>query len=334
MAGLIRNIKNLTDALGGVLSVSANFESITTFAQMAERKYIVKAIGIEQYNDLVVNLNGYTGPNAATKNDFKDLITKAVAFYTFYEWAAFGMGRQTENGLTEDQSDKQQPGRKWVFDERRNQANKLAAEFLEAGLVLLYANKTIFTVWAGSPSFTDSFSLTISTGQQLGKVLPESGSSFRLYLTLRPWMAQVEESFITELCGAALLPNIKARQAAGTATAADLAILPYLQAVVARVGYQNSFSNLVVVQTDDNGLRVLSEFDGINNRSAPTKDQINMIRTDVNERAGEAIGRLKSFLQKKFADYPDYTASTAYVASPGAVGFLDAGSYTKLFPMR
>jgi hypothetical protein len=334
MAGLIRNIKNLTDALGGVLSVSASFESITTFAQMAERKYIVKAIGIEQYNDLVTNLNGYSGANAATKNDFKDLITKAAAFYTFYEWAPIGMGRQTENGLTEDQSDKQQPGRKWVYDERRNQANKLAAEILESALVLLYANKAIFTIWAASTSFTDSFSLSIATGQQLGKHLPESGSSFRLYLTLRPWMAQVEQSFITELCGPTLLPNIKAREIAGTSTAADLAILPYIQAVVARVGYQNAFSNLVVVQTDDNGLRVLSEFDGTNSRSVPTKEQINMIRVDVDQRADQATGRLKSFLQKYFANYADYTASTAYVVAPGAVGFLDAGSYNTFFPMR
>lgn len=334
MEGLIRNTKALTDALGGVLSVSADFKSIATFAQIAERKYIIKAIGSEQYADLVTNLNGYSGTNAATKNEFKDLITKAAAFYTFYEWAPIGMGRQTENGLTEDQSDKQQPGRKWVYDERRNQANKLAAEFLESALVLLYANKTIFTVWAASPAFASSFSLTIATGEALGQYLPESGSSYRLYLTLRPWMAQVEQNLITELCGADLLPNIKAREIAGGLTAADLAILPYIKAIVARVGYQSAFNNLVVVQTDDNGLRVLSEFDGTNNRSAPTKDQLNMLRVDVDALATQVIGRLKAFLQKNFADYPDYTASSAYVLAPGAVGFLNAENFKTVFPLR
>lgn len=334
MEVLIRNTKTLTDALGGLLSVSADFKSITTFAQIAERKYIIKAIGIEQYNDLVTNLNGYTGGSAATQNDFKELIIKAAAFYAFYEWAPIGLGRQTENGLTEDESDKQKPGRKWVYDERRNQANKLAAEILETALVLLYANKAIFTVWAASPAFTASHSLTIQTGLQLGQYLPESGSSFRLYLTLIPWLAQIEATLITELCGPNLLPAIKTRQAAGTSTAADLAILPYIKAIVAKSGYQAAFANLIVVQTDDNGLRVLSEFDGTNNRSAPTKEQINMLRVEVEQHASQAIGRLKSFLQKNFADYPDYTASSAYVETPGAVGFLDAQTYTTVFPLR
>lgn len=325
---LINNISEFSNIVGAGISVSADFTGLQPFIEAAEIRYIRKAIGNEQVDELAGVVVG------AEKIKLKALVSKSLAFYALYEYSGFGSGQQTNNGLQEVTiKEKSAPGRKWVADERKSKANDLGAAYLDQALEYIIENRSIFTIWAASNTGLATISLLIQSGLQLVDALPASNGSYTLYLTLLPYLKKAETRDLAEITGPTLIANLKARRLAGTSTAADMAILDYLQEVVANIGYYNALPNLLVVQTADSGIRVLSEFDGTKNRQKLDKNERADYTTAVFQKMNRAKADLKNFLDKNQADYPDYTGWSGYVASAGIDGILEFDKYTTVLPL-
>lgn len=327
---IIKTISQLTEQLGNAVAVSADNKKILPYVEKAELQYIRKAIGNEQA-DLLSGIGPFTGLNL----QLLGLIQKSLAFYALYEWSAFSMGRQTDNGLEESGAGGtgNMAGRQWVYNDRKLQAIKNGAFFLDQAIQLLLNNRGTFTTWAASTAGQASFKLFIQNGTQMGELLPQTYGSHTLYLSLLPYFKKIEARELPEVVGNLLITNIKARRGTNTNTAADLAILPYLSDFVANYGYADALEHMEVIQ-DDKGLRVSSEFDGINTKAAPSIEAIIRLKQLANNNKIEAAGRLNAFLVKNALDYPDYTTSTAYRAEVTAVGYMKNTEYENVFRLR
>lgn len=325
---LIADTIELSTLVGNALSVSTDFSGLSPFIDSAEARYIRKAIGDEQADDLAGVAVG------APKIKLQGLIKKSLAFYALYEYSGFQNGQQTNNGLQEITiKEKSAPGRKWVSDERRAKNNDLGAAYLDQALEHLIKNRALFPLWSTSSTGVATLNLLVQDGEQLRDALPASKGSYTLYLTLLPYIKKAEARELIEICGPTIIANLKARRVAGGANANDIALLPYLQEVVANVAYKHALINLIVVQTPDSGLRVLSEFDGTQNRQKLTKEERAEYTQAVNENASRAQAQLKAFLDKNSASYPDYTSWSGYTTSLGVDGILQAEKYTTVFPL-
>lgn len=327
---LIKTIDELTKHLGNAVAVSADNKKILPFVEKAELQYIRKAIGSEQVA-LLSGVGPFTGLNAELLN----LIQKALAFYALFEWSAFSMGRQTDNGLEESGAGGtgNMAGRMWVYNDRKAQAIKNGAFFLDQALQLLIKNRASFPTWAASEAGLISQNLLLQNGTQMGKVLPETGGSYTLYLTLLPYFERVEARELPEITSLPLITSLKARRVSNDNTAADIAILPYLIDVVATIGYLQALDHMEVIQ-EDKGLRITSEFDGINTKAAPSIEAILRLKAVAQGKASEAIARLTNFLARNSADYPEYTASSAYRPEVTKVGYMKNDEYETMFRIR
>jgi hypothetical protein len=333
---LITTSALLSESLGKALDVSVGFEKMMPFTDIAYNKYIAKAIG-DEYIDKICDeliVNAMSAPRKAKAQTLRKTLRYSLAFYTYYEYSSFGIGKAGINGLDESKSDTTLPARKWVFDERKNKAVEIAASQLEAALVELInfrADYPEFYAVGNAVQYTEIFT---QNGTQMLQACPATGGSYRLWASLFNFYKKVGRDILVPLLSQTYITALRGRLLAGASNAEDSAILPYIREVETIHAYLMAFDTLVVRQTDGGGLRVHSEFDGINNASTPSPEQLFNLKEMLKGEASASITRLQNFLYKNIANYTEYAGSTAYKVPTGKAGFQRSANYKTLYTIR
>lgn len=333
---LITNSDHLSNSLGKSIDVSVGFEKMLPFADIAYNKYIVKAVGDEYADKICDDAFVSTLPEVRKKKALamRKTLRYALAFYTYYEYSSFGIGKAGVNGLDESKADGTMPARKWVFDERKNKSIEIAASQIEAALVELInfrADYPEFYSVGNAAQYTEIFT---QNGTQMLQACPQTGGSYRLWASLFYYYKKVGRDVLVPLLSQVYLSALKSRLSTGASNANDSAILPYIREVETLHAYLLAFDSLIVRQTDSGGLRVHSEFDGINNASAPSPDQLFNLKESLKGEASASITRLQNFLYKNIANYTEYAGSTAYKVPTGKAGFQRSANYKTIYTIR
>jgi hypothetical protein len=305
MSKLIKSTTQLREHLGTLWSASTDIsKGFDTFLEMAESRYIVRAIGSEMYDELCAQ-NSANSVSDANKPLLK-LIQDAVAFYAYALRMPFAAGTDGDLGLQESEGERTKVMRISLIQKRAEAAPEYASQAIEDALTLLFSRPEDFTAWKDSATATEASRSFIRNGRELGVALPASRGSHRIFLALREYIAEAERRTLIGTLGKSYYADLKARHREGTLTEAEQGLLPYIQRALAHTAYSEALITLIIVQQPDTGLRILSEFDGINNRRALTPSDSEEYRREFNNLAETYRRELKAFLDENAGEFPDY----------------------------
>ncbi|MCK8492891.1 hypothetical protein M0L20_13570 [Spirosoma sp. RP8] len=331
---ILNTIEGLKLHLGRAISQATKIDFIQSYIQLAENEFILRAIGPEMLAELTTQFTAT--PSSVTPAN-KELLTRlqsALAFYTYVKYLPYSLGTDGDNGLQEQDTEKTKPVRMGVLDKRLRESAENAANALEQALVYLYQHRTQYPTWLNSDSYKRSSSLFVFSATELTEYLPQAAGSYRLFLSLVPYLHKAEKNSIKPLIGSALYDDLKAKRVStDPLQPADIRLLEAVGQATATNAYALALYYLNVVQTSGGGLRILSDFDGIYNQKAVDPKLLLEAQRKADGEASSASVALKAYLTENADQYPLYKNSDRYTAK-GPNELPDNSQYQGVFRLR
>ena len=309
---LIKTVDELKHHLGRAINKATTDEFLLPYVRLAQDEFIRPAIGAELLQELDTQYNA-TDPLAGlspANAKLLGLIQRTLTFYAYWKYLPYAIGNDGDNGLQEQATDKTSPLRIGVLEKRLRETIQNATATLEVALTYLEKHKADYPTWRSSPAYQESRSLFIFSATELTTYLPLAGKSYRFYLALRPYLKKAEKNEIRPVLGRDCFQLLKARYQTDTLGVADQELLEYVNEALAACAYRDALFHLNVVQTSGSGLRILSEFDGINNEKAPDAKLLLEAQARAQASAGQKLNSLKAFLEASADTYPGYQTGT------------------------
>ncbi|GAB3767815.1 hypothetical protein GCM10028818_01260 [Spirosoma horti] len=332
---LLSTIDQLKAHLGRAINSASTLDFISPYIQLAQDEFILPAIGPEMLTELDTQANS-TDPTALTSvnRGLLQLVQRALAFYTYQKYLPYSLGNDGDKGLQEQGTDSSKPVRMGVLDVRRRETAENAAKAIESVLLHLFSFPDKYPTWSNSPAYKSTRGLFIASGLELTQYVPQAANSYRLFVSIKPFLSTVERTDLLPLVGAEQYSALKtARLSTTLQTGATLLLLDKVCQVVATCAYAQALYHLNVIQTPGGQLRVLSDFDGIYNQKAVTGHDLSEAQRMADGEASASLNTLKSFLNAHADDYPLYKNSDRYQAK-GPNAFPDNSNYRSVYRMR
>lgn len=330
---LIRNVEELRMFLGRAVNASFEFDSLQPFIMLAQDEYLKKGLGFAYFNELDIQCNGVEGATLSPDNAFiLRYVQRALAFYTYHKYLPYAIGSDGDNGLQEMETDKTKPVRIGVLEKRQRETIENASVAMETILSFLFELKHKYPTFWNSDFGIKLKTSWFGTAQQLSDALPLVGDSHRLLLTLNRYFTFAERSKISPVIGKQLLISVKNYHLNPSNDEVMGDLYRLTKQAIAWLAYDEALVFLNITQTGKGSLRVLSEFDGINNAKAPDADQWTEYKRNVKVRTEGAMGDLVGFLNKNAETFPDFKNQLAYKISKGRLP--DNSKYKSIFRMN
>lgn len=330
MAKLISTNQQLRAFLGGAYSASDDFDRIKPYIELAEQTYIAKAISSE----LLLNLEGLADSSSIPEKEqnLLQLTRRALAFYGYWMYLPFATGVDGDNGLQETTTERTQPIRLAVLEKRIATTADYASQALESVLLTLFNRPDDFPVWKNSDTYENANRLFLRNGTELKTACSYTRGHHRLYLSMSGFLEERQRKTIVPMLGEEFSEALLEAQSEGNLTAVEKKLLLYVQRALGYAAYEDALMQLTVVQLPNGGLRVLSEFDGINNqRSLTDQDKVFCeYKNTISTQAQSYLRELRGFLDANADDFPLYTPPT----TPRPKGPIDNSQYNTVIRMR
>lgn len=331
---LISDLNQLKTHLGRAINTATTWPFIASYVVQAQAEFIEPAIGPEMLAELEAQASNTDQTELTPVNRLLlGLVQQALAFYAYQKYLPYSIGNDGDFGLQEQATDASKPVRMGVLDVRRRETAENAAKALEKVLVQLFTFPDQYPTWQQSETYQSARALFIASGTELTRALPQAGGSYRLFITLKPYLREAERLSIVSLLGKAQYKALKAGQLAGDLDEAGELLLENVSRAVATVAYAEALYNLNVVQTPGGQLRILSDFDGIYNQKAVTGHDLAEAQRRADGKAAQALTALKTFLTANADNYPLFKNSDRFIAK-GPNTPPDNSQYSGIFRMR
>ncbi len=331
---ILNSIDSLKLYLGRAISQASTLAFIQPYIQLAEDEYILPAIGREMLAELDSQYNANPVALSPANKLLIQQLQRALAFYTYAKYLPFSLGTDGDFGLQEQGTDKTTPVRMGVLDKRQRESAENAANALERALMFLHEFAPNYPTWRQSEAYTTSKKLFVYSATGLTHYLPQAAGSYRLFLTLKPYLDLAERNDVLPLIGAAQFDALKAiTTGTGSITPEDKRLLDKVCQATATVGYAKALYYLNVVQTSGGSLRVLSDFDGIYNQKAVAPRELEQAQRRADTEAAASLTTLKAFLTANADQYPLYKNSDRFTAK-GPNELPDNSGYKGIFRMH
>jgi len=325
---LINNVEEIREYLGRAVNASFEPTSLLPFVGMATDNYIKKAIG-ETYFARIESANDLTEDEL----ELKKLIKRALSFYAYGLYLPFALGNDGDGGLHEPENTNTKPLRIGVLEKRQRATAEYSATSIEAVLVMLFENKSLFPKFWETDFAVDLKKRWFRNAEELNAIFPYLNCNYRLLLTLNPYFKGVTNSIVKDTIGEAILNFVINYHDAPT-TPTNLIhaqLYNYVRQFIVISAYEESLLFLQFAQTEK-GIRVYSEFDGINNSKAPEKDQWAEYKKKISEMKSSIKKTLIGFLSANITTFPDFQSNVLYKSSKSRLP--DNSQLKSVFRMR
>jgi len=316
-------ISDLDAVLGNIISKDDySGKKVISFARGAEENYLSNEIGQEFYEVLLKYKNG--NPDNLDTGKYDALLDKVkiVAVWgTYYEYLFFALGKDTANGMVEEVSDNTKAVRIGILDARQKKTKIILGQEIDRMMAFLFRKRADYQAWTTSPTGVESLSLFIRSGVELGKALPESFGSYWMWKRMKQNFIQKTDEVLLPILKEDLLVKLKQD------ISADNLVEPYKQLrklcanYLAYWTYGYILPTLTVVISESEGLRVKSEFDGINNAKAATDNQIMRLTNGISVATQDALKSLAAYLKDNAEDIPEFPVETPTGVSSNLMPF-------------
>lgn len=328
---ILTGIDDLKKYLGRAVNRASleNESGLFAYVRLATEEYLRPALGTDILNELHTQqtANTLTTPNKV----LIEFVKQAMAWYGYRKYLDFSIGNDGENGLQEQGTSTTQPVRIGVLDKRQRASTENAANALEAALALLYGMPDNYPTFKASGTYLESLELVVMP-TALGTYLPHTGGSFRLFLTLKPYLSRAERDELVPVLGEAQYVEFKSHLKAGSLTDNEKALATAVGYAVAAAAYRDALFYLNVRQTPAGSLRVLSDYDGIYQQKAVDPAVLQQAQQKADTEAGKYLTGLKNFLTRRIAQFPLYAASDRVLANKQ--GMPDNSPYKGVFRLH
>lgn len=310
MAELLQNNQQIRSFLGAAYSASDDVERIMPYFNMAETTYIEKAISTELLAYLKTIANN---ENSASDKDksLLMLVRRALAFYGYWMYLPYSTGIEGDNGLQETKTERTQPIRQSMLEKRIATTGDYAASALESVLLMLFSKPSDWESWNNSDTYKAACKLFIRNGSELKKGCPLTRGHHRVYLSMREYLEERQRKSIIPILGSEFADELLNRFRNEDLSPSEKDLIPYIQRALGYSAYDDALLQLTVVQLPSGGLRVLSEFDGINNqRALSDQDKIFCeFRSKIGEESEAYQRELRKYLDAHADDFPEYIST-------------------------
>lgn len=311
-------------------SINTNmaWKSLEPYAYQAEQCYIVPWISEAYYQELslvynklpiaqVIQLCTPTNSQAFVEEiPVADLVfyylRAASAYYTVYHSMPHINTSIGDAGIFEKTPDNTTPVRQWTFNTTRWDALIKGYEFLDKAIMLMESEIDVdinaFKKYRNSTAYSVSKDLLIPSATTLSEHVNIKGSR-RAYISMRPYIRKSEALYLRAILGTGFFTEIKAEHKAGTLTAANALLLPYIQAYLAECTVYEATPEINIYNQGD-GWKVLETTDGMNMSKDAQANMIQNIITKSKANQDFYLAELEGFLYKNIDDYPTFKADT------------------------
>ncbi|NBB26770.1 DUF6712 family protein [Cellulophaga sp. BC115SP] len=324
---LIKSTQEMRAFLGRAISSDFTFDSLKPYLELAQQDYLVKALGAEYWAILEAQ-----ALNSEVNNPILPLVSRALAFYAYHKYLPYSIGLDSDNGLQETESDSTKPLRIGVLEKRQRETIENASNALESVLLELFKNKTTYQAFWATPYGISLKSVWFPTATHLTDVLPLVGGSYRMFVSINRYFVWAEVSKVLPVIGMATLTQIKQAHINNATDEVLVNACRLLKQYIAWAAYEEALLFLNVVQLGNGSLRVLSEFDGINNTKAPDEKLWAEYKRGIQNRTDGAYNDLIGFLSKNVATFSDFANQAAYKPERGRLP--DNSKYKSIFRMK
>lgn len=313
---LIKTINELNLYVG--VAAAAKLELITPLIKRAEQKYIIPEIGQAQYDDLNT---AYNSGNALSVQLAALLpqVQLPLANFAALLYIPFAEVIMSEAGIQRMETASNKTAH--VRQVERLEASLITAgyEGLEAMLKFLEANKTTYTIWAGSSAYTISKELFINNASEFQQYV-NIDNSRRLFQKMRQTIKKIEDFTIKSIVGSDLFAAIKTQITAGTLTAENTALMGFIKPAVAHLAIADSLTEMIAQLSPESGLINISigAMDRVSQKEI-AKDNFVDARIKKELADGQVyLAQLSDYLIEKVSIYPLYENSSAYSPTSNA----------------
>lgn len=293
------------------VSTSFTFEQIKPFIKQAEDNFLIPCIGKDQYAALQTAFDG-----SPTQED-QSLIDKcqaAVASFAYMYWTPWGQVHISDAGIQIASTANMKTAFQWQIDDLEGSARMSGFFSLDALLEFLELNKSTYTIWAGSSSYTEFKDFFVNTTAVFNEIFPQLGGSRRNFLALKPVMKRVEDFKITPLLGADFMSELKTQHTSNALSDPNKKVINYAQKSIVYITIAEALTELSVF-IDERGVLYFNNTGGSTTLKTKEPVQITVIdKIEARHRAnGETyLSMLRSLILDNIADYPTYANSSTY----------------------
>ncbi|MVM39474.1 hypothetical protein GO730_20920 [Spirosoma sp. HMF3257] len=303
---LINDIAALKAQIGGVQKIMA-WPTWEPAVRQSEQKYIIPAIGQELYVELI----GLTTPTSA-QQALLDRLKAATAFFAYLENMPFLMTATGDAGMVVSTPANTAVLTKWMYVAVLKDITAKADFWLEDSLQWLETHAASFPTWTASSAYTVNHGRLISSATEWTTAFPAAKNSRRLYLSVRGYLFNAEDSVLQTILGAEFYTALanRLKLASSTFTPKEAKVLALCRKFVANSGFVDAipFLNL------NADFRIVSETDGIINEDELDINRLNAVLKTCQDAATSAARELTDYLNANASStvFPDYFASDRY----------------------
>ncbi|SFD46963.1 DUF6712 family protein [Spirosoma endophyticum] len=322
MKMLINDIAELKAQIGGVQKTMA-WPTWEPAVRQSEMKYIIPAIGQEFYDELTA----VTVPTAQQK-PLLDRLKAATAFFAYLENLPFLMVATGDAGMVVSSPANTQILTKWMFVATLKDVTSKADFWLEDSLQYLEKHASDFETWTASDAYTVSHGRLIPSASAWTAAYPPAQNSRRLFLQVRGYLQNAEDSFIRPILGAdyfeALMAKLKT--AGTTLTPKETNVVRLARIALANYGFSKALPYLNM----NADFRIVSETDGIVNEDELDNVRLNVVLKECQEAAANTALQLTDYLNANASSlvFQEYFLSDRYrpPVSTKSAGFKNDSS--------
>jgi len=199
---IVKDINTVKEYIG--VNAAFNYDDIKPYLKRAERKFLIKLIGKDQYDVFDA---------AATDNvlEAQQLAQDALSNLAYYLGLPVLSVQVSSAGIFVAENDKTKPASDKQFKELQRSFKSAGLEAIDELLDFMESNKSDFTEWTTDKSYTEFKELLVYNTTTFQKEYNINNSRLT-YMALVPNIKIVEDQFIKGPVGNELLTALKADQ--------------------------------------------------------------------------------------------------------------------------
>jgi|GEM_PF-1799489 len=311
---LFKNIEDL--AKYAPVFQSLNFAEMLPDIERAEKKYLVKEVGKEIYEEIELAYQGVD--DEQNLSDGVAALLKQmripVAQFAVYLYAPKANVNVGSSGLTQDFSDGKKPAFPNDVAEMRQSYLDGGHEGLDDLVDFLLDHKVDYATWNDSTAHARIKSLFVNNAAEFQEVF-NIDSKRRTYIALKAILKRHEGKAIRNITGTELYDELKTQIFEEDITEDNAILLGFIRAAVIHNTVASAINELSVRIDTDSGLSIIASNSSApgnvrDNRSPAPDSTLSNLREQELLLAAEAIADLKTHLQENASDYPLYEADT------------------------
>ena len=325
MSALFKTIEEIKEYLA--INISNDIKSIIPYVKRMEAKFIVRALGRDQYNDLLEWFHEGSGSVSdsgsgsgsenppLTDQEHQDLLVKVqepLASLAFLAYIPIGNLQISDSGFSVAETPTKKVASQFRIEDIKKSFRESGHDGLDTLLEFLEENSDTYHLWKNSSAYTVFKQFFIHTSRDFSS-LYNINESRLTFMAMSSTMKKVEEFEIRSVISKELYKTIKTEILDDELTADNKILLEeHIKPAVAHLTVARAALDLTVDLTDE-GIFINSiEEEKISQKRKAPDPNISALITSANKDGMVYIEIMERFLNDNADKYPEYKDSDIF----------------------